>query len=29
MRLRFRREGGQTSFSVLDKQGPARIVVVE
>ncbi len=29
MRLRFRREGAQTSFSVLDKQGPARIVVVE
>jgi glycogen debranching enzyme len=29
MRLRFRREGGQTSFSVLDKQGPGRIVVVE
>ena len=29
MRLRFRRQGGQTSFSVLDKQGPARIVVVE
>ena len=29
MRLRFRREGSQTSFSVLDKQGPARIVVVE
>ena len=29
MRLRFRREGTQTSFSVLDKQGPARIVVVE
>jgi glycogen debranching enzyme len=29
MRLRFRRQGGQTSFSVLDKQGPGRIVVVE
>ena len=29
MRLRFRREGSQTSFSVLDKQGPGRIVVVE
>ncbi len=29
MRLRFRREGGQTTFSVLDKQGPGRIVVVE
>ncbi len=29
MRLRFRRVGSQTSFSVLDKQGPARIVVVE
>ena len=29
MRLRFRRSGGQTSFSVLDKQGPGRIVVVE
>ncbi len=29
MRLRFRREGGHTSFSVLDKQGPGRIVVVE
>lgn len=29
MRLRFRRKGGQTSFSVLDKQGPGRIVVVE
>ncbi len=29
MRLRFRREGGQTSFSVLDKRGPGRIVVVE
>ena len=29
MRLRFRREGGQTSFAVLDKQGPGRIVVVE
>ena len=29
MRLRFRREGAQTSFSVLDKQGPGRIVVVE
>jgi glycogen debranching enzyme len=27
--LRFRREGSQTTFSVLDKQGPARIVVVE
>jgi len=29
MRLRFRREGTQTSFAVLDKQGPGRIVVVE
>ena len=29
MRLRFRREGSQTTFSVLDKQGPGRIVVVE
>ncbi len=29
MRLRFRRAGGQTSFAVLDKQGPGRIVVVE
>ena len=29
MRLRFRREGGQTTFSVLDKQGPGRIIVVE
>ena len=29
MRLRFRREGGQTRFSVLDKEGPGRIVVVE
>ena len=29
MRLRFRRQGGHTSFSVLDKQGPGRIVVVE
>jgi glycogen debranching enzyme len=29
MRLRFRREGSHTSFSVLDKQGPGRIVVVE
>jgi glycogen debranching enzyme len=29
MRLRFRREGAQTSFAVLDKQGPGRIVVVE
>lgn len=29
MRLRFRREGAQTRFSVLDKQGPGRIVVVE
>jgi glycogen debranching enzyme len=29
MRLRFRREGSQTTFSVLDKQGPGRIVMVE
>jgi len=29
MRLRFRREGGQTTFAVLDKRGPGRIVVVE
>ena len=29
MRLRFRREGSQTTFAVLDKQGPGRIVVVE
>jgi hypothetical protein len=29
MNLRFRREGGQTAFSVRDKQGGARIVVVE
>ncbi|MGO8683697.1 MAG: glycogen debranching N-terminal domain-containing protein [Thermoleophilia bacterium] len=29
MNLRFRREGGQTTFSVRDKQGGARIVVVE
>lgn len=29
MRLRFRREGGQTALAVLDKQGPGRIVVVE
>lgn len=29
MRLRFRRHGGSTTFSVLDKQGPGRIVVVE
>jgi hypothetical protein len=29
MRLRFRREGAHTSFAVLDKQGPGRIVVVE
>ncbi len=29
MRLRFRREGSQTTFSVLDKQGPGRIIVVE
>ncbi len=29
MRLRFRRQGGHTTFSVLDKQGPGRIVVVE
>ncbi len=29
MRLRFRRSGTQTSFSVLDKRGPGRIVVVE
>jgi glycogen debranching enzyme len=29
MRLRFRRQGSQTSFSVLDKQGPGRIIVVE
>ena len=28
MRLRFRREGSQTTFSVLDKQGPGRIIVV-
>src|SRR5450756_2212104 len=28
-RLTLRREGNQTSFSVLDKQGPGRIVVVE
>ena len=28
MRLRFRREGGQTTFTVLDKQGPGRIIVV-
>jgi len=27
--LRFRREGNQTSFAVRDKQGTARIVVVE
>jgi len=27
--LRFHREGSQTSFAVRDKQGPARIVVVE
>lgn len=29
MRLRFRRERAQTSFAVLDKQGPGRIVIVE
>ena len=29
MRLRFRRQGAHTLFSVLDKQGPGRIVVVE
>ena len=29
MRLRFRREGGETTLSVLDKQGPGRIIVVE
>lgn len=29
MRLRFRREGSHTTFSVLDKQGPGRIIVVE
>jgi glycogen debranching enzyme len=29
MRLRFRRQGSHTTFSVLDKQGPGRIVVVE
>jgi glycogen debranching enzyme len=29
MRLRFRRQGAHTTFSVLDKQGPGRIVVVE
>jgi glycogen debranching enzyme len=29
MRLRFRREGSQTTFSVLGKEGPGRIVVVE
>lgn len=29
MRLRFRRQGSQTTFSVLDKQGPGRIIVVE
>jgi glycogen debranching enzyme len=29
MSLHFRREGSQTSFSVRDKQGPGRIVVVE
>ena len=29
MRLRFRREGSQTTFAVLDKQGPGHIVVVE
>ena len=29
IRLRFRREGSQTTFSVLDKQGPGRIVMVE
>jgi glycogen debranching enzyme len=29
MNLRFRREGSQTTFSVRDKQGGARIVVIE
>jgi len=29
MHLRFRREGGRTTFSVRDKQGPGRIVIVE
>lgn len=29
MRLRFRRQGSHTTFAVLDKQGPGRIVVVE
>lgn len=29
MRLRFRREGTHTTFSVLEKRGPGRIVVVE
>ena len=27
--LRFRREGSKTSFSVRDKQGAVRVVVVE
>jgi len=29
MHLRFRREGARTTFSVRDKQGPGRIVIVE
>jgi glycogen debranching enzyme len=29
MHLRFRREAGHTTFSVRDKQGPGRIVIVE
>jgi hypothetical protein len=29
MSLRFRRQGSQTTFSVRDKQGGARVVVVE